>query len=128
MKSTSIVHRALRWAAGNQYRGRLNAPASAGARDLPRGVLIKEALMPATFTLTTGQLEAFDRRGVLRLPGFYLKADIAVMADRLWADLERRFGMLRGQPESWTTPRPAHFQALVRSDAFDALGSSSMSD
>ncbi|HEY1928420.1 MAG TPA: phytanoyl-CoA dioxygenase family protein [Caulobacteraceae bacterium] len=84
--------------------------------------------MPATFTLTAEQLEEFDRRGVLRLPGFYPKADIEVMADRLWADLEQRFGMLRHQPDSWSITRPAQFQPLVRSGAFDALGSSSMSD
>ncbi|HEY2050002.1 MAG TPA: phytanoyl-CoA dioxygenase family protein [Caulobacteraceae bacterium] len=84
--------------------------------------------MPATLTLTTEQLEEFDRRGVLRLPGFYPTAEIEVMADRLWADLERRFGMLRGQPDSWSTTRPARFQALTRSGAFDALRSSGMSD
>jgi hypothetical protein len=104
----------------------LNVPA-AGARDLPRGVFIKEALVPVTFTLTAEQLEEFGRRGVLHLPGFYPKADIEVMADRLWEDLERRFGMLRHQPDSWTVTRPAQFQALVRSGAFDAIGSSSIS-
>jgi Phytanoyl-CoA dioxygenase (PhyH) len=128
MKSISIVRRALRWAAGNQYRGRLNALVAAGARDLPRGVFTKEALVPDTFTLTAEQLEEFDRRGVLRLPGFYPQADIGEMADKLWADLEQRFGMLRRQPDSWTVTRPAQFQPLVRSGAFDALGSSSMSD
>jgi hypothetical protein len=128
MKSVSIVHRALRWAAGNQYRGRLNAPVAAGAPDLPRGVFTQEALVPDTFTLTAGQLEEFDRRGVLSLPGFYPKAQIEVMADRLWADLEQRFGMLRHHPGSWTTTRPAQFHALARSGVFDALGSPSMSD
>ena len=84
--------------------------------------------MPDPFTLPAEQLEEFDRRGVLRLPGFYPKADIEVMADRLWADLEQRFGTFRHEPDSWSTTRPAHFQALVRSGAFDAVGSSSMSD
>ncbi|HSZ52779.1 MAG TPA: phytanoyl-CoA dioxygenase family protein [Caulobacteraceae bacterium] len=84
--------------------------------------------MPATFTLTAEQLEEFDRRGVLRLPGFYPKADIEVMAERLWTDLEQRFGMLRGQPDSWSTTRPAQFHTLVRTGAFDALGSYRMSD
>ena len=81
-----------------------------------------------TSILTAEQLEEFDRRGVLRLPGFYANAEIEVMADRLWADLEHRFGMLRREPDSWTITRPAQFQALVRSGAFDALGSSGMSD
>ena len=84
--------------------------------------------MPQTFVLTTEQLDEFDRRGVLRLPGFYPADDIGVMADRLWADLERRFGILRDRPESWTVANPAHFQALKRSGAFDALGSPKLTE
>jgi hypothetical protein len=41
--------------------------------------------VPETFDLTREELDEFDRRGVLRLPGFYPKADIDSMADRLWA-------------------------------------------
>jgi hypothetical protein len=81
-----------------------------------------------TFTLTPEQRDEFDRRGVVRLPGFYPRADIDVMADRLWQDLERRFGILRDRPETWTIAGPAHFQALKRSGAFNALGSPRMSD
>ena len=79
-------------------------------------------------TLTPEQLDAFDRLGVLRLPGFYPRADIDRMADRIWADLERRFGVIRDRPESWTVASPAHFQALTRGGAFDALGSRKLSD
>ena len=84
--------------------------------------------MAQTFALTLEQLDAFDRRGVVRLPGFYPKADIDVMADRLWADLERRFGMARDRPESWTVASPAHFNALKRAGAFSALGSPRLSE
>jgi hypothetical protein len=76
-----------------------------------------------TLHLTREQLDEFDDRGVVRLPGFYPKADLDLMADRLWADLEERFGMRRGQPESWTVVFPAQFKALKRSGAFGALGS-----
>ncbi len=79
--------------------------------------------MPESLSLTREQLEAFDRLGVLRLPGFYPKADIALMADRLWADIALRFGVLRDRPETWTVASPAHFQAVKRAGAFDALGS-----
>ena len=82
--------------------------------------------MPQTAILTPEQLDAFDRQGVLRLPGFYPEADIRAMAERLWADIERRFGMLRDQPDSWTVSLPAQFHGLVRSGAFDALGSGKM--
>ncbi len=77
-------------------------------------------------TLTSEQYEAFDRLGVVRLPGFYPATDIGAMADRLWADVERRFGILREQPDSWRPASPAQFQALVRGGAFDALGPSTM--
>jgi hypothetical protein len=76
-----------------------------------------------TFHLTREQLDEFEHRGVVRLPGFYPKADIDVMADRLWADLEKRFGMRRDRPESWTVVFPAQFKTLKRSGAFNALGS-----
>ncbi len=79
--------------------------------------------MPEAFVLTHEQLDEFERRGVVRLSGFYPKADIDVMADRLWADLENRYGMHRDQPESWTVASPAQFQALKHSGAFTALGS-----
>lgn len=84
--------------------------------------------MPQASILTPEQSDAFDRLGVVRLPGFYPAADMRAMADRLWADIEHRFGMLRGQPDSWTLASPAQFQALVRSGAFDALGSGKMAE
>ncbi|HEY3887570.1 MAG TPA: hypothetical protein VGL73_03280 [Caulobacteraceae bacterium] len=78
-------------------------------------------------TLTPEQLDAFDRTGVLRLPDFYPRADIDLMADRLWADVELRFGMVRDRPETWTVAYPAHFNALKRTGAFDGLGSARLS-
>jgi hypothetical protein len=83
--------------------------------------------MPAPI-LTPDQLSEFDRRGVLHLPAFYPQSVIALMADRLWADLRARFGMRRDAPESWTTTFPAQFQSLVRSGAFDPLGSPALFD
>jgi hypothetical protein len=84
--------------------------------------------VPETFVLTREQLDEFERRGVLRLRGFYPKADIDGMANRLWADLENRHGMRRDRPESWTVASPARFYALKRSGAFDALGSPKLFD
>jgi hypothetical protein len=82
--------------------------------------------VPQTSILTPEQHAEFDRRGVLRLPGFYPNDDIGQMADSLWDDLERRFGILRDRPETWTVANPTHFQALKRSGAFSALGSARM--
>jgi hypothetical protein len=100
----------------------------AGAGDSPRGVFIQETFVPQTFDLTPEHRDEFERRGVVRLPGFYPKADIDRMADRLWTDLEQRYGMRRDRPESWTVAAPAQFQALKRSGAFSALGSPRLLD
>jgi hypothetical protein len=84
--------------------------------------------VPETFPFTSEQRKEFDRRGIVRLPGFYPRDAIDLMAARLWADLERRFGVIRDRPETWTVVGPAQFQALNRSGAFSALGSAKMFD
>jgi len=83
----------------------------------------EETQVPQTFAPSPDQFGAFDRFGVMRLPGFYPPAAIAPMADRLWADLGTRYGMRRDRPESWTVECPADFKALKQSGAFRALGS-----
>lgn len=82
--------------------------------------------MTQTFTLSAAQRETLDRVGVLRLPGFFPAAEMAAMADALWADLERRFGIVRNRPETWTKLRPGQFQAVERAGAFSGLGSKAM--
>jgi hypothetical protein len=79
--------------------------------------------MSEIFTLTSEQHEEFDHRGVLRLPEFLRRADIDEMADRLWNDLEERYGLRRDRAESWSVSAPAQFQNLTRSGAFAALAS-----
>lgn len=78
--------------------------------------------MESTFTLSFEQRAAFDHEGVLRIPGLFPTDQIAPMADRLWADLWERLGIDRDRPETWTHKRPAQYQALIRTGAFDALG------
>lgn len=82
--------------------------------------------MPHPFRLTGAQRDALDLTGALRLPGFFPAADIEAMAAEVWDDLARRFGMLRGRPDTWTTVRPSQFAALARTGAFAALGSAEM--
>lgn len=65
----------------------------------------------------------FERAGVFRLRGFYDPAETAAMANALWTDLGRRYGIAQQRPESWTKERPAQFLALSRSGAFRSLGS-----
>jgi hypothetical protein len=79
--------------------------------------------MPCITDFTPANRAEFERAGIFRLPGFYSAAEAAAMADALWADLGRRYGIGRHRPESWTKERPAQFLALTRSGAFGALGS-----
>lgn len=82
--------------------------------------------MPPPFRLTGAQRDALEQTGVLRLPGFVPAPDVEAMAAALWDDLSRRFGMLRGRPETWTTVRPSQFASLAKTGAFAALGSGEM--
>lgn len=84
--------------------------------------------MPREFSLTPGQLDEFERRGAVRLPRFYPRETIEAMAERVWADLERRFGLRRGRPETWIGATPAKFQALRKSGAFCALRTPELCD
>jgi hypothetical protein len=77
--------------------------------------------MPSSFHLTAAQRAEFEASGVLRLPGLLPAAAAEAMAGALWEDLARRFGALRGRSETWSGSRPAQFQALERSGAFDAF-------
>lgn len=79
--------------------------------------------MTGSFLFDAEQRERFRRDGLVRLPGFYPRHLVAEMADKVWADLERRFGRRRDQPETWTGPARGKFQALKRSGAFRALRS-----
>lgn len=82
--------------------------------------------MPKTSPFTPELREEFDRRGVVRLPGFYSRNTIDVMANQIWIDLEQRYGIIRDRPESWTVAAPAQFQALKRTGAFSALRTDKM--
>ncbi len=77
--------------------------------------------MQSTEILTPEHRRVFEQRGVLRLPGLYSSFEVAGMADALWDDLGRRFGIDRRRPETWTPSRPAQFQDLQRSGAFSAM-------
>ena len=73
--------------------------------------------------LTPDQRELFEDRGLVRLPAAIAPQAAEAMADRLWAELERRFEMRKGHPATWRTERPAKFQALEASGAFQAMAS-----
>ena len=78
---------------------------------------------PFSLTLTAEQREEFDAAGVLVLPGYFPARDMAALADAVWSDISRRFGIERRRPETWTVERPGKFQSLVRSGGLRAFGS-----
>ena len=75
----------------------------------------------AAFSVTQQQISEFDRTGMLRIPKFFPQHTMAELAEKVWTDLYKRFGIDRRQPDTWTKQRPAQFQALMRSGAFDGL-------
>jgi hypothetical protein len=79
--------------------------------------------MTDTFAITPRHMAAFERDGVLRLPGFYPAEILEPMADAIWADLRDRYGVDRRRRETWLEERPTHFQSLGRSGAFAQVNS-----
>ncbi|HKD24031.1 MAG TPA: phytanoyl-CoA dioxygenase family protein [Rhizomicrobium sp.] len=77
--------------------------------------------MAPDFSLSPEQAAEFERAGMLHIPNFFPRRTMADMAARIWANLSARFGIDRARRETWTKERPAQFQALIESGAFDGL-------
>lgn len=77
--------------------------------------------MARSFSLSTQQRSAFARAGALRLENLVSRQRVEPLVHALWSDLERRYGMRRGHPETWSVERPAHFQDVARTGIFDAF-------
>jgi hypothetical protein len=71
--------------------------------------------------LSSALRDEFDRRGVLRMPKAIPTVDASGMRNRLWRYLRETYGVAPERPDTWTGGAPAHFQALLRSGAFDAM-------
>jgi hypothetical protein len=71
--------------------------------------------------LSAAQRDEFDRRGILRLAGTVPPAEVTTMRQRLWEHLSGTHAMHPDRPETWTVHRPAQFQKLTRTGAFDAM-------
>lgn len=72
-------------------------------------------------SITPEQRAAFDRDGVLFLPGYFAGVDTAPMVGALWADLHARYGTDRSDPKTWNVDFPSHFQTLIASGVFRAF-------
>lgn len=71
--------------------------------------------------LTPERREAFADRGLLHIPQAIPRKAAEAMAETLWRDLERRYGVRRRDRATWRTERPSDFKALSRSGAFKAM-------
>ena len=76
---------------------------------------------PKGRSLTQAQRDAFLATGVTHVPGVLPSASVEAMAGRIWTELERRDGIFRGRPETWTKERPSQFGELRKSGAFAAM-------
>jgi hypothetical protein len=65
-------------------------------------------------------LDHFTEHGYVRIERAFAPT-APTMAAALWAELERRHGIVRGRPETWTVTEPRGLGALRRAGAFDAL-------
>lgn len=63
----------------------------------------------------------YERDGVIRVAGAIPRAEAEAMVDRIWATLGARHDIRRDDPATWTVERPAQFQALGKSGAFEAF-------
>jgi hypothetical protein len=88
-----------------------------------RTSVILRPMTAATGGLTPEQRETYETRGLVRLRGAISRAAAEAMAERLWAELERKFGLRRRHPSTWTTERPSGLQAIQKSGAFRAMAS-----
>jgi hypothetical protein len=59
------------------------------------------------FSLTPEQRRQFLEDGVTRVRAAIPAGAVEAMAERIWRVFTRRFGFLRDQPETWTTPSTA---------------------
>jgi Phytanoyl-CoA dioxygenase (PhyH) len=71
--------------------------------------------------LSSAQHDAFERTGVLRLPGAIPGPAVDGMRNRLWRHLEETYGMTPQRPDTWSAGVLAHFQGLIRTGAFDPM-------
>ena len=73
--------------------------------------------------LTPQQLEEFNRRGILHVPGAIPRADAEAMCACVWDNLSRRYPFRRDTPKTWTAKRVMGLHALDKSVAFEQVGS-----
>lgn len=75
-------------------------------------------------TLSTEQLEDFNKRGFVRIPYAFSREDASIMERKIWAALRDQSGVHRNDPETWSITQATGLQHLKADPAFQAIGSS----
>ena len=76
--------------------------------------------------LDPSQREHFAAHGFVRLPGVFSRDAAAAMEQRVWEWLERKHGVRRDDPASWTQAQPTGLQPLKQHAIFDAIGGTAL--
>ena len=64
----------------------------------------------------------FEAQGFVRVPGAFSRADAAAMEARVWAWLERKYGIRREAPATWSVTKPTGLQGMKSHAVFHAIG------
>ena len=73
--------------------------------------------------LTSEQRTEFDERGFVRIPSAFTAAEASSMEDLVWAHVEARAGVIRGDPSTWNLTMVVGLGHLKTDPAFAAIGS-----
>jgi hypothetical protein len=79
-----------------------------------------------TFSLTPEQQETYLRKGLLCIRQGVERSDALAMCDVLWEAMERKLGLHRDQPGTWTIERPTGLGAAIAPEAFARMASATV--
>jgi len=71
--------------------------------------------------LTPEQLDEFQRRGILRVPGAVPSREADAMCDSVWEVLRRRYGIRHDNPETWKSQRISGTKDRPKSMTFEQI-------
>jgi Phytanoyl-CoA dioxygenase (PhyH) len=77
---------------------------------------------------TAQQRAQFDELGFVRLHNVFTDDDAQRMRGVVWRELERRFGVLEGDRDTWKIETPSAMKASKKHHAFDPIGGAPLID
>ena len=71
---------------------------------------------------TSRQQVQFDELGFVRLRNVFTDDDARRMRGVVWRELERRFGVLQGDRDTWKIETPSGMKSSKKHHAFEPIG------